>query len=124
MKDLASGRIVTAQTILTPWGYEKILAKADSYAGKIIHINAGQRLSKKYHETRDKTVFVLSGVLSLSVNDIEVSHVMSDGQCVRIAPGMIHRFEAPKSGSPVVLLEISTPELEDVVRLQDDYDRK
>lgn len=124
MKDLASGRIVTAQTILTPWGYEKILAKAGTYAGKIIHINAGHRLSKKYHKTRDKTVFVLSGVLSLSINDVEISHVMSDGQCVRIAPGMIHRFEAPKNGLPVVLLEISTPELEDVVRLQDDYDRK
>jgi mannose-6-phosphate isomerase-like protein (cupin superfamily) len=124
MKSLASGRIACAQTILKPWGYEKIFAHTEKYAGKILHINPGHRLSKQYHEIKDETIFILSGVLRLYVNDVEIAHVMSEGQCIRLYPNTIHRFEAPDSGDAVILLEVSTSELDDVVRIEDDYDRK
>ena len=70
------------------------------------------------------TIFVLSGILRIYINDVEISHVMSEGQCVRICPGTIHRFEAPENGVGVTLLEASTSELFDVVRIEDDYGRK
>tara|TARA_R110000744_G_scaffold63869_7_gene131413 strand:- start:1479 stop:1853 length:375 start_codon:yes stop_codon:yes gene_type:complete len=124
MKDLASGRIASVQTTLKPWGYEKIFANTEKYAGKIVCINPGHRLSKQYHKTKDVTIFVLSGILRIYINDVEISHVMSEGQCVRICPGTIHRFEAPENGVGVTLLEASTSELFDVVRIEDDYGRK
>ena len=124
MKEISSGKIASAQTVLKPWGYEKIFAHTEKYAGKILHINPGHRLSKQYHKTKDETIFVLSGVLSLYMNGTEVAHVMGEGQCVRLYPGIIHRFEAPESGEAVTLLEVSTSELDDVIRIEDDYGRK
>ena len=113
-----------AKIILKPWGHEKIFAHTEKYVGKILHINSGHRLSKQYHEIKDETIFVLSGVLKVYINDIETEHILTEGQSLRIFPGMIHRFESPKRfDTPAILLEVSTPELDDVVRLKDDYER-
>ncbi|MBP05033.1 MAG: cupin [Euryarchaeota archaeon] len=105
-----------------PWGFEKIWAKTDKYVGKILHINPGQRLSLQYHNVKDETIYVLSGNLRLVLNECETETFMPEGTSYRIKPGVVHRFEAPPLMS-VILLEVSTPELDDVVRLRDDYER-
>tara|TARA_R100000808_G_C2035391_1_gene77349 strand:- start:57 stop:449 length:393 start_codon:yes stop_codon:yes gene_type:complete len=121
--DLYEGKIANAEVILKPWGWEKIWAHTDKYVGKILHINPGHRLSVQYHEVKDETIHVLSGILLLYTTKLQVEHTLSAGMSLRIFPGDIHRFEAPANGEPVVLLEASTPELDDVVRIEDDYDR-
>ena len=120
---LYKGKITNAETILKPWGWEKLWAYSDNYVGKILHINPGHRLSLQYHEVKDETIHVLSGVLLLYMNEFQIEHTLSAGMSVRIHPNTIHRFEAPADGDPVVLLEASTPELDDVVRIEDDYNR-
>ena len=122
-RKLDSGKILPAEVVLKPWGWEKLWAHTDKYVGKILHINPGHRLSKQYHNVKDETIFVLSGVLKLFTTEYEIEHTMSEGMSCRIPPGQVHRFEAPAGGTPVVLLEASTPELDDVVRLEDDYNR-
>ena len=120
---LSEGKIANAIVVLKPWGWEKIWAHTDKYVGKILHINPGHRLSKQYHEVKDETIHVLSGILVLCTNEMELVQTLTAGTSLRILPGLIHRFEAPANGEPVVLLEASTPELDDVIRLEDDYDR-
>ena len=121
--DLDEGKITNAIVVLKPWGWEKIWAHTDKYVGKILHINPGHRLSKQYHEVKDETIHVLSGILILYTNKLEIVQTLTEGMSLRILPGLIHRFEAPANGPPVVLLEASTPELDDVVRLEDGYNR-
>jgi len=121
--DLSEGKIANAGVILKPWGWEKIWAHTDKYVGKILHINPGHRLSVQYHEVKDETIHVLSGILLLYTTKFQIEHTLTAGMSLRIFPGDIHRFEAPASGEPVVLLEASTPELDDVIRIEDDYDR-
>ena len=120
---LYEGKITNAETILKPWGWEKIWAYSDNYMGKILHINPGHRLSLQYHEIKDETIHVLSGVLLLYMNKSQIEHTLSAGMSVRIHSNTIHRFEAPPGGEPVVLLEACTPELDDVIRVEDDYNR-
>ncbi len=103
-----------------PWGAEIIYAVTSKYAGKIITIRKGHRLSLQYHKAKHETVYVLKGKLSLRIG--ERNTVVRPGQAFAIAPRTIHRFSAPHG--PVTLLEVSTPELLDVVRLSDDYGRK
>ncbi len=98
-----------------PWGYEIRWAINDKYLGKILYINKGHRLSKQYHEIKDETVYVLGP------KDIEL-HIPT-GHALRIKPKEIHRFCAGL-GSDVELVEVSTPEIEDIIRIEDDYDRK
>ena len=107
--------------IKKPWGYEKLWAHTDKYVGKFLHIKAQHRLSKQYHNIKDESVYVLSGVLHLYTNHYETHHEYREGESFRIEPGQIHRFEAGEE--PVDLIEVSTPELDDVVRLEDDYNR-
>jgi len=106
-----------------PWGYELIWAHTDRYVGKILHINAGAALSYQYHRVKDETIYVMSGVLTLHVsNDDGPARAIElrEGESFRITPGLRHRFEAKAA---VDLLEASTPELDDVVRLEDRYGR-
>ena len=112
-----------------PWGHEIRWAINEKYLGKILHINQGQRLSRQYHEVKDETIYVLQGllILELGVNEAkngqaEKTKVLETGESYRIKPGTIHRFVAPNEGH-VRLIEVSTPEINDVVRLQDDYGR-
>ena len=106
-----------------PWGHEVRWAVNDKYLGKLLHINKGHRLSLQYHREKDETIYVLDGILVLEIgpksNVIKV--IMHPGSYRRIEPGTIHRFAAPSEGC--TLIEVSTPEIDDVVRLEDDYGR-
>jgi hypothetical protein len=105
-----------------PWGYEEIWAETDRYLGKILHINSGHKLSRQYHEIKCETIRVLSGTLHLELgSEGEVDLVLNVGQVYDIKPGTVHRFCA--KDTDVELLEVSTPEINDVVRLSDDYAR-
>jgi mannose-6-phosphate isomerase len=115
----------TKSYIDKPWGWEKLWAHTDQYVGKILHIKEGRQLSRQYHEKKEETIYVLSGALILEIGqgqDMITKRIEREGT-YHIEPGVIHRFRAEKNRQPVVLLEVSTPELNDVVRLEDDYDR-
>jgi len=103
-----------------PWGYEIVWAETQDYVGKLLHINAGHRLSLQYHKTKEETVYVLSGIL---YNYDEYGNItkFTKGQTYHVTPGAIHRFGANESH--VELMEVSTNHLDDVVRLADDYKR-
>lgn len=105
-----------------PWGYELIWARTDRYVGKILHIDAGQVLSLQYHNKKDETIHVLSGeiILRLQQGETVIERRMAPGQSFHIQPPQIHQFEAVVTSD---LLEASTPELDDVVRLKDRYGR-
>jgi len=108
-----------------PWGYEEIIVHADKYVMKKIFIKAGHRLSKQFHIKKDETVYVDAGVLHLDFSrESGESNVrkLYKGESWRIQPKTIHRFCAP-ADTNVILIEVSTPELDDVVRLHDDYGR-
>jgi mannose-6-phosphate isomerase len=106
-----------------PWGHEIIWARTDRYVGKILHIRAGHALSVQYHERKDETVYLLSGELKYWV---KTGETMTDmhlgvGDAFRITPHTIHYMEAVTDCD---VLEASTPELDDVVRLTDRYGRE
>jgi mannose-6-phosphate isomerase-like protein (cupin superfamily) len=105
-----------------PWGYELIFAKTDRYVGKILHINRGESLSLQYHEIKEETLYVLDGELRLTVeHDGDRRELMlRKGEAFHIPPLMIHRMEALADTD---VAEVSTPELDDVVRLDDRYGR-
>jgi len=110
-----------------PWGYERIFAHTDKYVGKYLFIQAGHKLSRQYHEEKDETITILKGPLILEVgptatDDEIVSLALVEGEAFHIPPETIHRFCAP-ADSDVELIEVSTPELDDVIRLEDDYHR-
>ena len=106
-----------------PWGYEIIWAHTDRYVGKVLHINAGHALSIQYHNHKDETVYLLKGEMKYWVkleNDLEDVR-LREGDAFRITPGTVHYMEAITDCD---ILEASTPELDDVVRLQDRYGRE
>lgn len=102
-----------------PWGYEHIWARTDKYVGKLLHINPNSRLSLQYHNLKEETIYVLKGTLSLDLE--ESSMLLFPGETYHIPPGLVHRFGA--LDEEVELMEVSTTELDDVVRIQDDYKR-
>jgi len=108
-----------------PWGYEDRWAITDKYLGKILSINPGHKLSRQYHQQKDETIYVLEGILVLELGEPDTEDyskaVLHPGSRWRIKPNTIHRFCAPSEGCK--LIEVSSPELHDVVRLEDDYDR-
>lgn len=105
-----------------PWGHEEIWAETPRYAGKFLVIRRGELLSRQYHQVKEETICVLEGVLSLELGagPDEVLR-LQPGETYHVTPGTIHRFCAPDGD--VRLVEVSTPELEDVVRLADKYTR-
>jgi mannose-6-phosphate isomerase-like protein (cupin superfamily) len=106
-----------------PWGYEIWFAVTDRYAGKIIHIAAGHELSLQYHERKDESIYVLSGRMELELDDERAelqTMELGPGQCQHIGVGQRHRMRALEDTE---LCEVSTPDLDDVVRLQDRYGR-
>lgn len=108
-----------------PWGYEIIWAHTDRYVGKVLHINAGQALSVQYHERKDETVYLLAGEMKYWVQpdgEQELRDMrLRIGDAFRITPGTVHYMEAVTDCD---VLEASTPELDDVVRLKDRYGRE
>jgi len=120
--DARSGS-VEVKKVPKPWGYETIWAQTDRYVGKILHINAGHALSVQYHNRKDETVHLLSGELiyRVKLGDELQDMRLTTGQSFRITPGTVHQMEAITDCD---ILEVSTPELDDVVRLQDRYGRE
>ena len=109
-----------------PWGHEIIWAKADRYVGKILHIEPGHVLSLQYHNKKDESIYVLTGEIILRTQQSEggggklTERRVRAGEAFHIPPKQIHQFEAVVVTE---LLEASTPELDDVVRLKDRYGR-
>ena len=108
-----------------PWGREEIWGDvAGKYLGKTLHINMKNRLSLQYHKEKEETIYVLEGHLRLEIGDknsgIQVSH-LDKGSVAHIKPLTVHRFCA--EDDEVHLIEVSTPELDDVVRVEDFYGR-
>jgi mannose-6-phosphate isomerase-like protein (cupin superfamily) len=106
-----------------PWGWEVRWAITDRYLGKILHVNAGESLSLQYHERKDECQLVVTGELDFELGPSERElrrHRLRPGDTVHITPGMRHRITAV---SDVEIFEVSSPEIEDVVRLEDRYGR-
>jgi mannose-6-phosphate isomerase-like protein (cupin superfamily) len=110
------------QRIPKPWGYELIFAKTGRYVGKILHVTKGECLSLQYHEMKEETLYVVAGELKLTIeHDGDRREVrLRAGEAFHIPPRLIHRMEAVVDTD---VAEVSTPELEDVVRLEDRYGR-
>jgi len=107
-----------------PWGNELIWALTDRYVGKILTIEAGKRLSLQYHEQKDEWIQVISGRLHLVIEDetgTDRDRFLGPGEGAHVAVHRRHRYEAVERTE---LIEVSTPELDDVVRLEDDYGRE
>jgi mannose-6-phosphate isomerase len=102
-----------------PWGYELRWAITDRYLGKILHINRGEALSLQYHELKDECLLVSKGILDLELNG-EI-HRLQPGETAHITPGTRHRMTAVEDCD---IFEVSTPEVHDVVRLEDRYGRQ
>src|SRR4029453_19400016 len=105
-----------------PWGYELHWAKTDRYVGKLIHINKGHALSLQYHNLKDETIFLWSGALLFEIEEKGrlVGREMKPGEAVHVTPMTVHRMTALEDCD---VFEESTPELHDVVRLEDRYGR-
>jgi mannose-6-phosphate isomerase len=106
-----------------PWGYELRWAATDRYLGKILHVKRGEALSLQYHERKDEWLYVAAGAIEMEVGGPDgklTRHLMSVGDTVHLAPGTRHRITAIEDAD---IFEVSTPEVEDVVRLEDRYGR-
>lgn len=108
------------EEVKKPWGRELIWSDSNKYLGKILYINKGSCLSLQYHNEKEETVYVLSGILYLHVGDGQTLD-LKEGDSFFIPSGLKHRFEA--KDNDLVLLEVSTYHLDDVVRIEDDYGR-
>ncbi len=107
-----------------PWGHELIWVLTDRYCGKVIVIEAGRRLSLQYHDRKDESIYVIAGRLRLHLEDDAGTMTVRElgpGDFARVPVGRRHRFEAVDR---VELIEVSTPELDDVVRVEDDFGRE
>jgi mannose-6-phosphate isomerase-like protein (cupin superfamily) len=112
-----------ARRVEKPWGFELIWAHTDRYACKLIVVETGKRLSLQLHRVKDETIYIAAGKLRLHLenDDGEIAtREMGPGDHCRIPVGRRHRFEAIER---VEIVEVSTPELDDVVRIEDDYGR-
>jgi mannose-6-phosphate isomerase-like protein (cupin superfamily) len=105
-----------------PWGYELIWAHTERYVGKVLHINAGHALSLQYHQVKDETLHCLSGEMEMELDEGNgfYKRKLLPGESYHVRPGTKHRMTALTN---VEILEASTPELSDVVRLEDRYGR-
>jgi mannose-6-phosphate isomerase len=105
-----------------PWGFEILFAQTSNYAGKLIFVKKGYRLSLQYHEKKDETMYLYKGKALLEIEDDGqmVPIMLEPGQSIRTPPNTKHRLKAIEDST---IFEVSTPELDDVVRLEDDYGR-
>ncbi len=114
----------TDRIVKKPWGSERIFAVNTRYAGKLISILAGQTLSYQYHRAKEETIHVLAGTLGMETesNGERVLLALAPGETFHVTPGTKHRMFA--EGEDVLVVEVSSPELDDVVRLEDRYGRE
>ena len=107
-----------------PWGHELLFGLTDRYCGKLIFVRAGHELSLQFHREKDETIYEHEGRGELEMGEagdaVRNSEVVAPGAAFRVAPGTVHRLRAL---SDAIVLEVSTPELDDVVRLEDRYGR-
>jgi mannose-6-phosphate isomerase-like protein (cupin superfamily) len=106
-----------------PWGYELRWAITDRYLGKVLHVNKGEALSLQYHERKDEYQYVIKGVVDMELGGPDgtlATHRMSAGDTLHLPPGTRHRLTAVEDTD---IFEVSTPEIDDVVRLEDRYGR-
>jgi mannose-6-phosphate isomerase len=113
---------IAPEHVPKPWGHETIWARTEAYVGKILHVRAGESLSLQYHVQKVETMRVLAGRVALDVGEGDALRTVTlgPGDAWHIAPGTRHRLVALED---VDVLEVSTPELDDVVRLEDRYGR-
>ena len=108
-----------------PWGWELIWAHADAYAGKLLFIRAGHSLSLQFHRVKDESWYVQAGRAEIQLgeagNAVLATEVVGPGVCFRFPPGTVHRVKALED---TTILEVSTQQLDDIVRLEDDYGRQ
>jgi mannose-6-phosphate isomerase len=108
-----------------PWGYELIWAHTDRYCGKLLHVTAGEQLSLQFHNAKDESWLVYEGRAELELaragEAVTAKEVVGPGAAFRFEPGTVHRLRALED---TTVLEVSTPESEDIVRLQDAYGRE
>jgi mannose-6-phosphate isomerase-like protein (cupin superfamily) len=108
-----------------PWGWELIWAHADAYVGKVLFVKAGHSLSLQFHREKDESWYVESGRAQLELGDVGQgildTEVITAGACFHFRPGTVHRVTAIED---TTILEVSTPHLDDVVRLEDAYGRE
>jgi mannose-6-phosphate isomerase-like protein (cupin superfamily) len=114
---------IDVRRVEKPWGHEMILAHTDRYVGKLLHIEPGHALSLQYHRRKDETFFVARGEILLEVEEdgSMTRQALREGESYHVAPATRHRMTAGPAGCD--LFEVSTPELDDVVRLEDRYGR-
>lgn len=117
-----SGRVQVIE-VPKPWGYERIWAHSEKYVGKVLHINAGHELSVQYHDRKDETVHLLAGelVYRVKLRDTLEDVQLKAGESFRITPGTVHQMIALTDCD---VLEASTAEVDDIVRLGDKYGRQ
>ena len=121
--DTSGGRAEGGVTrVEKPWGYELHWAKTERYVGKVLHVNAGHALSLQYHNRKDETVYLYAGKMLFEVeeNGQLTKREMGPGDVFHVTPKTVHRMTAIEDCD---ILEVSTPELDDVVRLEDRYGR-
>jgi len=115
---------VESRLVEKPWGWELIWAHTDAYVGKVLFVRAGQSLSLQYHEQKDESWYVQSGLARLELGEVGDTELTTDsiaaGACFRFVPGTVHRVTAVED---TTIIEVSTPHLDDVVRLEDAYGR-
>lgn len=108
-----------------PWGHELIWALTDDYCGKVLFVRAGRQLSLQFHREKDESWYVLSGRAELQVSAageaVLQTEVLAEGAALHFPPGTVHRVKALED---TTILEVSTAQIDDVVRLQDDYGRE
>ena len=114
-----------ARRVEKPWGSELIWAHAEEYAGKVLFVRAGHSLSLQFHNEKDESWYVQSGRAEVQLGDAGESllntEVIRAGACLRFRPGTVHKLKALED---TTILEVSTPHLDDVVRLEDRYGRE
>jgi len=114
---------VDVKRVDKPWGYELLYATTEVYCGKVIFIRSGEQLSLQFHKKKDETIFVQFGRMELEIGEPGKpvdTEVVGPGRAFRLRPGTVHRMRALED---TTILEVSTPELDDVVRLEDRYGR-
>lgn len=108
--------------VAKPWGYELIWGHTERYVGKVLHVTRGESLSLQYHEMKDETLYVIKGRVRLELRHENGQEIvmLEPGDSFHIPPRLIHRIAAEEDSD---IMEVSTPELDDVIRLEDRYGR-
>ena len=123
MSAILNAPVSDVRKVEKPWGYEIIYALTDHYCGKVLFIRKDEQLSLQFHREKDEVIYVHSGRIEMEIGDPGGpldSEVVGPGHAFHIQPGTVHRWRALED---TTVLEVSTPEIDDIVRLEDRYGR-